>query len=79
MTKIRITPARTTFYAAVLAALTFGTGQAFARSYPIGPGEYCFSREDFQNCYEGCVALYGPNTQSTCAGAPGLLVCECFP
>ena len=33
----------------------------------------------FQDRYEGCAAIYGPNTQSTCAGAPGLLVCECFP
>lgn len=76
--KIRIKPARAAFCAAMLAALGFGTSQAFARAYPIGEGEYCYTTEDFQSCYEGCVATHGPNTQATCAGAPGLLVCQCF-
>jgi hypothetical protein len=79
--RIRIKPARAAFCAVVLAALSFGTTQAFARAYPISEGEYCTSGADFYSCWQGCVERYGEGTQATCArqfGSP-FPVCQCLP
>ena len=79
--RIWIKPARAAFCAAVLGALSFGTGQAFAVAYPISEGDYCTTPIDRYNCFQGCAERYGEGTHATCAWQPGSAypVCQCLP
>jgi hypothetical protein len=78
--KTRIKPARAVFCAAMLAALGFGTTQAFAVAYPISEGDYCTTPSDRYNCFQGCAERYGEGTQATCVRQPGSAypVCQCL-
>jgi hypothetical protein len=79
--RIRIKPAGAVMCAAVLAALGFGTTQAFARAYPIAEGGICTTIADNQSCYQGCLAKYGEGAAGSCQKQPGFMwkICECYP
>jgi hypothetical protein len=78
--KTKFNPARGVFAALMLGALSFGTGQAFARVTTIEEGEVCTGGGAFYACLQGCLAKYGEGTQAQCARPRGGVapVCQCI-